>query len=337
MQPLTTDNLSCWAVTAGDAAGMVNQVKGLAQALSPNFEQKTVPQPPALWRLMPGHWAARLRAGHRFLAPDMHAPWPDLMITCGKRSVPAAIAVKRVSGGRTFIVHIQDPRVPAHHFDLITPPEHDGLTGPNVFPSIGALHHITPEALANGAARFRERFASLPRPLVAALIGGKTKTHGLTPARARELAEQLKAVTVNHGAGLIVTTSRRTGPECAAIIRNVLAGSGAMLWDGEGENPYFGMLALADWIVVTADSASMVSEACFTGKPVYIADLRSSSKRIDSMHRTFREAGFTRPFAGELDRWVYTPLDETRRIAAIVHERLKHHRSAFQALSTKIA
>jgi uncharacterized protein len=334
--PWNSGNLTCWAATTGDT-GTVNQAIGLAQAINPQFVLRTVPRLPALWRLLPGHWTARLRTLEQLLPAEMQPPWPNVLITCGTRSVPAAIAIKRASGGRTFTVHIQDPRVPAHFLDMVVPPEHDGVTGPNVFPTMGAVHHVTSEAIASGAERFRARFAALPRPLVAALIGGKSKNHSLTPARMRELAEQLKALTVNYGAGLIVTTSRRTGPECAAILRETLAGTGAVVWNGEGDNPYFGMLALADWIVVTEDSASMMSEACFTGKPVYVAKLMGSSKRFDRLHRSYRDAGFTRPFTGELETWSYKPLDETRRIAAIVRERLARHQASCQPLSCQNA
>jgi mitochondrial fission protein ELM1 len=298
---------------------------GLAQAICQPFEVKTIPRPPALWRLLPGHWMARLRSLEQLMAPDMQPPWPSVLITCGARSAPASIAIKRASGGRTFTVHIQNPRVPPHYFDITVPPEHDGLTGPDVFPTMGALHRVTAEAIANGAERFRQRFAMLPRPLAAVLIGGNSKSHTLTPERMAELAGQLKALTANYGAGLIVTASRRTGPECTAILRETLAGTGALVWDGTGDNPYFGMLALADWIIVTEDSASMLSEACFTGKPVYVAQLKGGSKRFDRLHRSFQAAGFTRPFTGELEAWTYKPLDETRRIAAIVHERLARH------------
>jgi mitochondrial fission protein ELM1 len=281
-----TGDVTCWAATTGEA-GMVSQATGVAQAISPGFGLKTVPRLPLRWRFMPAHWTARLRQPVDISAPGPLQRWPDLLISCGKHSVPSAIALKRASGGRVFTVHIQDPRVPPHFFDIVAPPEHDGLTGANVFPTMGALHHVTAEAIAEGAKRFRARFATLGRPLIAALFGGRSRAYDLTPRRTRDLAGQLTAAAAAHKAGLIVSTSRRTGPECTAALRDALQGTGAMLWDGTGENPYLGMLALADWFVVTEDSASMMSEACFTGKPVYVARLTGHSRRFDRMHRSF--------------------------------------------------
>ena len=312
---------------------MMNQVIGLAEAVGTPFEIKTV-HPTAPWRGLPGHWAANIGVltsmGALAGAPrtdGLLPPWPGLLITCGRRSAALAIAIKRASGGRTFTVHIQNPRTPPHYFDLIAAPEHDRLAGANVISTMGALHRLTREALAVSGDRFRERFARLNRPFAAALIGGKSKSYILTPERARELAVQLRELAASRGIGLAVTVSRRTGPENTAILRDALAGSGAFFWEGEGENPYFAMLALADWIIVTEDSASMVSEACFTGKPVYVAALEGGAKRFRRMHKRFREAGFARPFTGDLDAWSYRPLDETRRVAAILRERMeRHHR-----------
>lgn len=162
---------------------------------------------------------------------------------------------------------------------------------------------------------------------MAVLIGGKSKAYDLTASRMQQLATQLLELATRHGAGLVVTTSRRTGAENEAILQRVLANTDAQIWDGAGENPYFGMLGSADYIVVTEDSASMVSEACFTGKPVYVAKMEGGSKRFEAMHRQFLESGYTRIFEGNLEHWDSQPLDETRRIAAIVRERVASHDS----------
>ena len=98
-------------------------------------------------------------------------PWPELLITCGRRSAAISIAVGKASNGRTFRVHVQNPHTPLGCFDLITPPRHDRMQGANVIPTRGALHRATPGRLAEQAAKFAPRFAHLPRPLVAVLVG----------------------------------------------------------------------------------------------------------------------------------------------------------------------
>ena len=108
-----------------------------------------------------------------------------------------------------------------------------------------------------------------------------------------------------------------------AELRARLAGTAANIWDGTGANPYFGYLALADAIVVTGDSVSMVSEAASTGKPVYVFDLPGGSAKFRAFHDGLRSDGITRPFAGKLERWTYRSLDDTAVVAAEVRRRLE--------------
>jgi uncharacterized protein len=311
-------------------AGLVSQAVGLAQAIGIPFTIKTV-HLHAPWSWLPGDWAARLGLlGSLDPADGITPPWPDLLISCGGRSGAVAIAIKRASRGRSFTVCIQDPRVPAAYFDMVVPPEHDGLHGRNVYPSRGALHKLTREALAEAAQRFQESFSAIHKPFVAVLIGGKSRAYDLTPRHMRELASQLKTLARNQGAGLVITTSRRTGAENEAILREALSDTDAWIWDGKGDNPYLAMMALADYIIVTEDSVSMVSEACYTGKPVYVASLGGGSRRFRQFHRSMQASGFTRPFTGQLETWSYEPLDENRRIAGIVREKLTSHMSTYR-------
>jgi uncharacterized protein len=322
-------NLSCWVLTEGHI-GMVNQAVGLAEAmgLEPDIKRIAVRAP---WKYLPPRlWLGALSAagpGGDRLAP----PWPDLVIRCGKRSVAPALAIRRASGGRTVAVHIQTPPVDPRRFDLVVAPAHDGLIGENVFVTQAAVHRVTPARLEAAATRFAPSLAHLPRPLVAVLIGGSNGRHRLTPDVMARVAGQLAALCRDRGVGLAVTPSRRTGAENEAILRDRLKGLQAVIWDGTGVNPYFGYLGLADAVVVTADSVSMVSEAISTGKPVYVVDLPGASRRIDMFHGALREAGITRRFDGQLDSWTYTPPDDTARAAAEIWRRIQARTPAAQS------
>ena len=124
-----------------------------------------------------------------------------------------------------------------------------------------------------------------------------------------------------RGFGLAITTSRRTGAAATAQLRARLEPLGAYIWDGKGENPYFGLLALADVVIVTSDSVSMVSEAAFSGKPVHVFELEGGSAKFARFHQALRDAGISRPFRGAIERWVYTPPDDTARAAAEIRRR----------------
>jgi mitochondrial fission protein ELM1 len=311
---------SCWVMTDAKP-GMENQCLGLAEALGLDAVRKHVyPRPP--WKyLPPGLWLAPFHA-YTADSDPLVAPWPDILIATGRATVAASIAIRRASRGRTFTVQIQKPGVAFRHFDLVIPPRHDNCTGTNVFPTRGALHRVTAQRLAAEAARFAPPLAHLPRPLVAVLIGGSNKIYRLSPQILHELADKLAAMSRATGAGLAITLSRRSGAEAEAVLRNKLADVPKVIWDGKGDNPYFAYLGLADHIVVTADSVSMVSEACSTGKPVYVVELEGGSQKFKRFHDGLRADGITREFSGQLQNWDYPPLNDTALAAAEVRRRL---------------
>ena len=313
----------CWVLSDGKA-GTENQCIGLAEALGIQFlvhrlvRRAVTDWLPALFWAPTGTLA--LRAAGR--APGLKPPWPRLLIAAGRPSVGPAMAIRRAAQGATFAVQLQDPRVAPRHFDLVIPPAHDGLVGPNVLPTLGALHRITSDKLATAADRWQGRYAALPHPRIAVLIGGASKHHRMSIDTAKRIGTQLRALCLSSGASLMITTSRRTDPACHQALAQALVGQPVDFWDGTGDNPYAGMLASADGIVVTADSVTMASEAASTGKPVFVADLVGGSPKFDRFHDTLRQRGISREFDGHWATWTYQPLNEAHRIAEEVHRRL---------------
>jgi len=309
---------SCWIVTEG-LVGLRNQAIGLAQALGLSYVLKEVQRPKNLWQL--------------FL-PDRHdltPPWPDLLISCGRRSVAASVAVRRASGNKTFTVHIQDPLIDPKQFDVVIVPAHDKLEGENVLVTQGAIHHVSREKLISAGEHFHFLLASLPHPLISVLVGGKNRHQGFSDASAHDFAKKLLSAATNTGGGLAISFSRRTGARNEALLRQDLAGIPSYIWDGTGENPYLGLLALADVVIVTSDSISMISEACSTGKPVYIYELPNGGKRHKQFCEGLIQSGTARLFSGIIEIWKNTPLDETRKAAHFVHERfMAKARSSFK-------
>jgi hypothetical protein len=266
-----------WWVTTGQA-GFRSQAGGLVNALGLEAQEKVIDlkglwsfAPAALWRMT----LAKLNPAKDRLQP----PWPDLIISCSRRAARAAIAVKRASGGRTLAVHIQNPLMSLREFDLVLPMRHDGVDGPNVIPVDTALHDVTPSKLAAGAEHWRARFAALPRPLTGVLVGGATRQRPFTAEQAQALIERLNAAR-RDGGGLAITASRRTpGPVMDLLHAAFDQDPAVFLWDGQGDNPYLGILALSDRLAATGDSVSMVSEAATTGRPVAVFDLGGGGKR----------------------------------------------------------
>ncbi len=312
----------CWVVTSGEA-GHVAQALGLAEALGfADAALKTIglrwP-----WRWLPNWpWLATQTA----LDPArdrLRAPWPDVLISCGRNGAFAALAVRKASRGRCRLIQILDPGAGRDAYDVLISPEHDRLRGANVLTVQVALHRVTVAKLAAGAAALAPEVAHLPRPLVAVLVGGSNRYYTLDRAWAAEFWRQLATMARETPCGLLVTPSRRTGAAAEAALREALAGAPAAIWDGTGSNPYFGYLGLADAIIVTCDSVSMIAEACATGKPVLLARLPGRSARFERLYARLEGGGHVRWFTGNLVSWTACRLDDMDAIAAEVRQRLE--------------
>ncbi len=220
------------------------------------------------------------------------------------------------------VVQVQDPRMDIGRFDLIIANRHDELTGPNVIVTRTALHRVTAARLEAEAEVWRDRFAPYRRPLVAVLLGGNNGRFRLDRDAGARLAADLATMAERDRVGVVVTPSRRTDPAVTDLIRRALAPSGGWVWDFTGDNPYFGMLALADLIVVTQDSVSMISEAAATTAPVMFAALPGSWRRQSLFLGPLLDEDRIRPFEGRFSTWKVSPLNDTPEAAAEMRLRL---------------
>lgn len=307
-------SLSCWVLTEG-IAGTENQCLGVAEALDlePEVKRIMLRQP---WKSLSPYLGFECGAS---FSPSLTAPWPDLLIASGRKSIAAARYIKRQSKDRTFTVQIQDPRISASHFDLVAVPQHDSLRGDNVLVTTAAPNRITQDRLDQARAEFPQ-FEKTAKPRVAVLIGGNSQAYTMTEDIMLRLCSQLKTLD----AGLMITASRRTGDANLKILQGEMAEHpNTYIWDGTGKNPYFAFLAWADYIFVTADSASMLSEASTTGKPVYMIELQGGSKRICAMQKNLQDAGAVRFFNKRLEKWTYPPLNDAHLVAQRIKEELK--------------
>ena len=321
--------LSIWAVSDG-RAGIENQVIGLAEAVA-RQHKATIAIKRVGWTGRTGRlpWWANILP-RRWLTPesDIVPPWPDIWIAAGRATLPLSIRMRRWSEGRSLVVQIQDPRAPPQLFDMVAPPKHDRLSGDNVFPITGSPHRVTAARLQREYARFAAEIEALPRPRVAALIGGRSKAFDLTPERAAAIAHEIQLPLEQEGGSLLMTFSRRTPDPARALLTARLKHLPGAIWDGEGENPYFAFLAAADFILVTEDSINMAAEAAATGKPVFIVKLEGHSLKFRLFHEALEQQGAARPFGGAFHGWTYAPLTETDRLAAEVLRRFAEKTAA---------
>jgi mitochondrial fission protein ELM1 len=303
-----------WILSEG-LAGLQAQGLGLAEAAGLRPEMRVL-APRAPWKWVAASvWPAPLAA----VRDAVREPLPQLLIGCGGMGAAVGAALRHADRP---VVQVQHPRMDPRRFDLIVANRHDELTGPNVVVTRTALHRATPARLAVAAEAWRPRFGHLNRPLVTVLLGGSNGRFRLDVAVAGELAGQLARMMRCDRVGLAVTPSRRTDPAVTRLMADTLTPLGAYVWDGSGDNPYFGMLALADAIIVTMDSVSMISEAVATAAPVMLARLPGRSRRIRLFTDCLLKEGRLREFTGRLQLWPAAPLDDTAVAAAEMCRRL---------------
>lgn len=314
-------NPTCWAISDG-AAGNERQATALADALGVRARvvRIRVHEP---WdflapRLVIGARSAVRDADGRALAP----PWPDIAIGCGRRAALVTRALRGWSASRTFTVQILDPRIETRAFDVVIAPQHDGIDGANVIRSIGALNPVDPRWLADARTRFA-RFAALPSPRTAVLVGATNRAQRLDVRYFDALLDRLGALHAAGGGSFLVSVSRRTPEDVVLKLRAAFAAFPGAFFGGDrdGENPYPGLLAWADRIVVTPDSVNMLSEACATGKPVYTSAPEPIAGKLAAFHRELRGSGHLRMLGESAPKPSPPPLAETREIAELVRAR----------------
>jgi len=307
-----------WVVTTGEA-GMRSQAMGLASAIGlPLVEKRVSIRAP--WRWLPSGALPLPLSAIGDDSDPLSPPWPRLIVCCGRRAAGAALLVKRLSGGRALAAFVQNPELARARFDLVVAMPHDGVTGRNVVTVGTALHPVTPDVLARAGGAWRERLLSGRPRFAGVLIGGDNANYRLSAAVTARLLRVLAKAHAEHGLGAAITPSRRTGEAARRLIADAIAGdTWATMWNGTGENPYLGILALAERLIVTGESISMISEALATGRPVHILPLEGRGRRHESFLARIVREKLVSPIAGDDLDWSFAgpgPVNATAEPAA---------------------
>lgn len=300
-------------VLADPRAGTAAQAIGIAERLGRPF--RTVPLEWGPLARLPLRWATiagLTLAARRALAP----PLPDLAISAGRRSAAVALWLGRQGVGT---VHCMAPGFGESRFGLLVIGRHDSPpAAANILPILGAAHRMSPARL-DAAREEWGMFGAFPGPRIALLLGGPPRGEGMAPETAAAIARQV----AGFAGSVLATGSRRTGRPAEAAVAEALGALPHRLhrWGDGGPNPYAGLLAWADAVVVTGDSVSMVSEALATRVPVFVADPGGLGERHRRLHESLYAARQARPLAEAPTPFAREPLDETGRIAFEIAER----------------
>jgi mitochondrial fission protein ELM1 len=265
-------------VLVSDRGGDAKQTLALANAIGLPYEVRCA---------IPYGGAARGNAAPRRFSPKLldpkrssalELPWPSLVVAAGSWPIATALWMRRLGRVRPHVVIVGRP--PCGKLDefaaIVAPGQYRIPAHPTVVSM--KLPPIRPdgEAIRRASERARSALEGLPRPLTAVFVGGPTKPFRFDVGAASGLAEQLRRIARREGGTAYVVTSKRTPPEASAALRAQLPPGGRIYdWalDCREDNPYLALLGLADRFIVSADSVSMLLEACSRGRPVAIAEL----------------------------------------------------------------
>lgn len=323
--PVTT-----WIVCDQHKVGTLNQCLGLADllGLTPQIKRVEARFP---WRYLPSRfWVSSLKTVKILPSLLLESSWPDLIIGGGRQSAVPVALMGRMSQGKTKTIQILNPYIDTKKFDCVISPYHDHVKGENVTETLGALNAITEKKLGAGAVGF-EHFSEFPRPLIAVLIGAGNKYYRFGESEAKCLGQVLKDLHHTYQASFLITLSRRTPAALSAYLKTEFEAVPHYLWDNQLPNPYLAMLFLSDALIVTSDSVSMSSEACATGKPVYIFELPGTGGKFKEFYSKLYQQGHAAPLEKEINfETPFIPLKEGERVAHIIKSRFCH---LFEALN----
>ena len=301
--------------------GMISQVEGMAKALNTEYSHKIV-RLAFPWNLIPPKFTPIAQIVLKDKIYMNNEEIPDLIISCGRKSVIPSIFLKR-KNSKIFTIHIQDPKVSLKNFDAIVAPEHDNLKGVNVYSSKGAIHYITELEINKSRQYLVDKIKS--EKVVSLILGGPNKYYSFNSNQIVNIFDQIKSNFVSIGYKVIIIPSMRTPKEIIDLSEKEM-GSCAHVVNKVDKQAYLSAYALAKYVIVTCDSTSMISEAATSGKPIFVAHMKAKKNnyRFKRFFELFNKMGITRDLGEEIETWTYNKHNEAQRIANEIKKKIKN-------------
>ena len=299
--------------------GMISQVEGLAKALDIDFIHEKI-ELKNLWKFIP----PKLTPIQSFVFKNDIKKNFNIIISCGRKSVIPSIYLKKKFKNKVINIHIQDPKVSLNNFDFVIAPEHDSLDGKNVLISKGAIHYLTENELEENKSYLRSQ--TNKEKLVALIFGGPNKYYDYDDKIIDEIFLKIKNNFISTGYQLIFIPSMRT-PQFIIDKAKSYFDENQIIITNINKKAYLCSLKLADYIVVTCDSTSMISEAAMTGKPIYVAQIPplKRNERFKKFFEIFKSLNIIKDLENSVEKWNYKKLNETDRISSYIKEHFKNY------------
>ena len=300
--------------------GMISQVEGLAKALDLDFIHEKI-ELNNIWKLLP----PKITPAQNFVFKNKIDQDFNVLISCGRKSVIPSVYLKNKYKDKIINIHIQDPKVSLNNFDFIVVPEHDGLIGKNVLTSKGAIHYLTNHELEQNESYLKSRVDS-QKKIVTLIIGGPNKYYSYDDKIIDKVFEKIENYFIKKNYQAIIIPSMRTPKNIIQKAQNYFDKNQIVIPDID-KKAYLSSLKLADHIVVTCDSTSMISEAAITGKPIYVVQMPAikSNQRFKDFFNLFESLNIIKNLETSIESWNYKKLDETNRISSYIKDKINKH------------
>ena len=299
--------------------GMISQVEGLAKALDLDFIHEKI-ELNNFWKLIP----PKITPIRSFVFKNNIDEKFNIIISCGRKSVIPSIYLKKKFKKKIFNIHIQDPKVSLDNFDFVIIPEHDGVNGKNVITTKGAIHYLRSEELNGNKDYLKSQIKK--ENLVTLIAGGPNKYYDYNEQSIKEIFSKIDKNFISKGFQLIFVPSMRTPQKIIDLAKNYF-GNDQIIITKVDKKAYLSSLKISNYIVVTCDSTSMISEAAITGKPIYVAQLPSIKKneRFIKFFELFKSLNIIKDLEDSVENWNYEKLNETDRISNYIKDKIKKY------------
>ena len=299
--------------------GMISQVEGLAKGLDIDFIHEKI-ELNNFWKLFP----PKFTPINSFVFKNKIEKNFDIIISCGRKSIIPSIYLKKKFKNKVMNIHIQNPKVSLNNFDYIIAPEHDGLIGKNVLVTKGAIHYITEDDLIKNQSYLKPKINK--EKVVTLIVGGPNKYYDFNDNIIENIFLNVQNDFIDKGYQLIFIPSMRTPKNIIEKAVNFFNEKQIIIKNID-KKAYLSSMKLADHIIITCDSTSMISEAAMTGKPIYVAQMPSIRKndRFRNFYKLFKSLNIIRDLEKTIDNWNYTKLNETDRISKLIKDKFKNY------------
>ena len=192
--------------------------------------------------------------------------YADIVISCGSSTAAVNIFLSKENNAKSIVI-MKPSLITLNKFNLAILPKHDKpKISKNVVITNGALSLIDSKSLDFYADKLKDELGILKKRRIGLLLGGDTKNFKMDHKVIGDIADNLLKIADEYDAEILISTSRRTPRRIDDLLRVKFSQKErcrllVIANEENREGAVESILGLADAVLVSEESISMVSEA----------------------------------------------------------------------------